>query len=252
MDRQPFEFQPRLGAHRFPLPESRIDPRLWQEPIRSIFRPLNDATAATVAELRTGRASGLSHYVHIFVGHGLGVGIINDDMPLQGFWNNAGEVGLLTWPAELSDPNSSGQTLFSIDELAAMSGLESCDLAAPGKLEALYSQRDSVLMRWLDLNGRRLRLLVSLLENILDPQTIVVGGLSRACVPVLWGRRRRSPALPCCLSLHMAALNSGTFHSCADAAKRLIYNGGSTVLLVRPRKMILRLEASTQAIWMIS
>lgn len=137
----------------------------------------NDATAAAVAELRAGRAAGLSHYVHIFVGHGLGAGIINDGMPLQGFWNNAGEIGLLTWPTELANPDGTGQTPFSIDELAAMSGRESQEIAAPGQLEALYSQRDSVLMRWLDLNAKRLRLLVSLLENILDPQTIVVGGL---------------------------------------------------------------------------
>lgn len=136
----------------------------------------NDATAAAVAELRAGRAVGLSHYVHIFVGHGLGAGIINDGMPLQGFWSNAGEIGLLTWPSELRGGEVPQQTPFSMDELAAMLGRESRDLAAPGQLEGLYRQRDSVLMRWLDLNAKRLRLLVSLLENILDPQTVVVGG----------------------------------------------------------------------------
>ncbi len=136
----------------------------------------NDATAAAVAELRVGSAGGLSHYVHIFVGHGLGAGIINDSMPLQGFWNNAGEIGLLTWPAELANPDAGKQTPFSIDELAAMLSCESKEIARPGALEKLYAQRDSVLMRWLDLNSKRLRLLVSLLENIMDPQTIVVGG----------------------------------------------------------------------------
>lgn len=136
----------------------------------------NDATAAAVAELRIGRAAGLSHYIHIFAGHGLGAGIINDRAPLQGFWSNAGEIGLLTWPSELAGPDGPAQTPFSIDELAAMLGRQSHDIAVPGELEALYSQRDSILMRWLDLNARRLRLLVSLLENILDPQTIVLGG----------------------------------------------------------------------------
>ncbi|WP_312223809.1 ROK family transcriptional regulator [Rhizobium rhizoryzae] len=135
----------------------------------------NDATAAAIAELRAGRAVGLSHYVHIFVGHGLGAGIINDGMPLQGFWSNAGEIGLLTWPSELGGEVAQ-QTPFSMDELAAMLGRESRDIATPGQLEGLYRQRDSVLMRWLDLNAKRLRLLVSLLENILDPQTVVVGG----------------------------------------------------------------------------
>lgn len=136
----------------------------------------NDATAAAVAEARAGCAAGLSHYVHIFAGHGLGAGIINDGMPLQGFWNNAGEIGLLTWPTELGNPEASGQTPFSIDELAAMLGRDSQEIVSAEQLQTLYSKRDSVLMRWLDLNAKRLRLLVSLLENILDPQTIVVGG----------------------------------------------------------------------------
>lgn len=136
----------------------------------------NDATAAAIAEVRAGSASGLTHFVHIFAGHGLGAGIINNSIPVQGFWNNAGEIGLLTWPAELGNPEAKGQTPFSIDELAAMLSCESKQIARPGELEKLYAQRDSVLMRWLDLNSRRLRLLVSLLENIMDPQTIVVGG----------------------------------------------------------------------------
>lgn len=92
----------------------------------------NDATAAAVAELRVGSAGGLSHYVHIFVGHGLGAGIINDSMPLEGFWNNAGEIGLLTWPAELANPDAGKQTPFSIDELAAMLSCESREIARLG------------------------------------------------------------------------------------------------------------------------
>ncbi|KQR69964.1 transcriptional regulator [Rhizobium sp. Leaf341] len=144
----------------------------------------NDATAAAVAELRAGRAMGLTHYVHIFAGHGLGAGIIDDGMPLQGYWNNAGEIGLLTWPTEAAGavsgiaPGADGlaPTPFSPDELAALLGRESRELAVPGCLEGLYEARDSILMHWLDLNAKRLRLLVSLLENILDPQTILVGG----------------------------------------------------------------------------
>lgn len=139
----------------------------------------NDATAAAIAELRAGRAVGLNNYVHIFVGHGLGAGIINNGMPLQGFWNNAGEIGLLTWPAELRGPSGAdggGLTPFSMDELAFMMDRASSELSQTGQLEHFYKQRESGLMRWLELNGERLRLLVSLLENILDPQTILVGG----------------------------------------------------------------------------
>ncbi len=147
-------------------------------------------------------------------------------MPLQGFWNNAGEIGLLTWPAELANPDAGDQTPFSIDELAVMLACDSREIARPGVLEKLYAQRDSVLMRWLDLNSKRLRLLVSLLENIMDPQTTWSAGISASGDPfsdrqglsppalrqrskpprhspsvrlALWGRRLLPLARPCCL-----------------------------------------------------
>lgn len=134
----------------------------------------NDATTAAIAELHAGAAIGLENYVYIFVGHGLGAGIIVDGLPFQGFWSNAGEIGLMAWPAELRMPIDTDAIAFSLDELQAMRG----DSPRPDAqmLEQLYRTRDSALMEWLALNASRLRYLTSIVENLLDPQTILLGG----------------------------------------------------------------------------
>jgi predicted NBD/HSP70 family sugar kinase len=136
----------------------------------------NDATASAIAELHAGAAASLSHYVYIYVGHGLGAGIIVDGLPFQGAFNNAGEIGLLSWPYELQSANPNGATPFSIEELAYALGRDQQELEAFGVLDALYHERNGILMAWLELNSRRLRILVSMIENMFDPETILVGG----------------------------------------------------------------------------
>ncbi len=136
----------------------------------------NDATAAAIAELHAGRAVDLTHFVYIFVGHGLGAGIVIDGLPFQGAFSNAGEIGLLNWPAELQPEQSTTTTPFSLDELAQMVGCDTQSLIVDGALDQLYEHRNAALMGWLELNGKRLRVLVAIIENLFDPQTIIVGG----------------------------------------------------------------------------
>lgn len=134
----------------------------------------NDATAAAIAELHAGAAAGLQNYVYIYTGHGLGAGIIVDGLPFQGFWSNAGEIGLMNWPAELKLPVNSRTMPFSLDELQAMRG--TAGTPDHQTLTKLYHSRDRALMEWLAVNADRLRFLTSIVENILDPQTILLGG----------------------------------------------------------------------------
>lgn len=142
----------------------------------------NDATAAAIAELQAGEANGLSHFVYIFVGHGLGAGIIIDGLPFQGAFNNAGEIGLLSWPAELKPEETGAATPFSLEEVAIMIGCDPLQLEEPGALEKLYQARDAGLMRWLELSSARLRQLVAMIENMFDPQAVFVGGTFPAAI----------------------------------------------------------------------
>jgi len=136
----------------------------------------NDATAAAIAELHVGAAAGLKNFVYIFMGHGLGAGIVVDGLPFQGAFNNAGEIGLLSWPAELQPPAGASVTPFSLEELAQMVGCNEQALRAPDRLDLLYRERNGALMTWLDLCSARLRILLAISENMLDPETVLISG----------------------------------------------------------------------------
>jgi predicted NBD/HSP70 family sugar kinase len=136
----------------------------------------NDATSAAIAELRSPRDVDLTHFVYVFIGLGVGAGIIIDGLPFQGAFNNAGEIGLLNWPSELQPRAGLAATPFSLEELAQTMNCEVQLLEADGALDRLYQKRDTALMQWLELNAKRLRVLVSIIENLFDPQTVIVGG----------------------------------------------------------------------------
>lgn len=136
----------------------------------------NDATSAAIAELRSSRDVDLTQFVYVFIGHGLGAGIIIDGLPFQGAFNNAGEIGLLNWPSELQPRSDVAATPFSLEELARMIDCDVKSLEADGALDTLYQKRDTALMQWLELNAKRLRVLVAIIENLFDPQTVIVGG----------------------------------------------------------------------------
>ncbi|MBU0779311.1 MAG: hypothetical protein KKC72_04550 [Alphaproteobacteria bacterium] len=74
-----------------------------------------------------------------------------------------------------------------------------------GALHDLHAAGDPALMAWLDQAAPHLSLIIGLLENILDPQTVILGGkMPRAILDDLIGRlaiptsvaNRRNRALP--------------------------------------------------------
>jgi predicted NBD/HSP70 family sugar kinase len=53
----------------------------------------NDATAAALGERLYGAGRALRHFLLVYVGVGLGGGLILDGAPYKGAWGNAGELG---------------------------------------------------------------------------------------------------------------------------------------------------------------
>ncbi|MFZ2956998.1 MAG: ROK family protein [Candidatus Ozemobacteraceae bacterium] len=56
-------------------------------------RVVNDVRAATIAEFRYGSGKGLSDFVNVFVGTGIGSGFVLNGRLLEGVTNSAGEIG---------------------------------------------------------------------------------------------------------------------------------------------------------------
>jgi predicted NBD/HSP70 family sugar kinase len=136
----------------------------------------NDATAAAVGERLHGAGRAIEDFCFIYFGVGLGLGIIQGGRPVRGAFGNAGEIGHI--PMQ-SAPDSRFLSLEHIVSLHALrlrlteAGIVASD---PAAIAALFAARDRTLLRWIDDAAYALARLVPMLENILDPETIVLGG----------------------------------------------------------------------------
>ena len=140
----------------------------------------NDATAAAVGERLHGVARNLKSFCLLYFGAGLGLGIVNDGQPLRGAFGNAGEIGhVIVTPG--GKPCSCGNrgclegyaSFHALKERLAAKGI-SCNGIAD--LEALHADRNPILLEWIKDAALHLSPIVGLLENLLDPETIVFGG----------------------------------------------------------------------------
>lgn len=141
----------------------------------------NDAGAAAIAEKMYGVASGLDNFIYLFLGYGLGAGLVIQGELYAGAVGNAGEIGQL--PAFGSGGNGArkGETHtleHYVSMLAACRSLE-LDPGMSGlfaKLDHLLAARDPALLRWSAEAGFYLRQAVQIVEAMFDPQTVVLGG----------------------------------------------------------------------------
>lgn len=134
----------------------------------------NDASAAAIAERLSGAARGLDDFVLLYVGYGLGAGLVLKGEVLTGAHRNAGEIGLVP---TLDDEGRSGRRLEHVASLAAL--CRDCDLdpGDPDLFDTLAAAVATVpVQRWLDRAAPRLGWAVQILESLFDPQTVVLGG----------------------------------------------------------------------------
>lgn len=140
----------------------------------------NDATAAAVGERLHGVARNLKSFCLLYFGAGLGLGIVSEGRPLRGAFGNAGEIGhVIVTPG--GKPCSCGNhgcleryaSLHALKERLNGNGI-ACDGIAD--LEALHAARNPILLKWIEEAALHLSPVVGMLENLLDPETIVFGG----------------------------------------------------------------------------
>lgn len=140
----------------------------------------NDATAAAVGERLYGVARAYRTFCFLYFGSGLGLGLVLDGRPYKGAMGNAGEIGHV-----VVDPG--GRPCFcgnrgclegyvslpALRQHLAAAGIHASD---PAALERLAAQGDAALSGWINQAGLRLRLVIGLLENLFDPETVLIGG----------------------------------------------------------------------------
>lgn len=122
-----------------------------------------DMAAAALGELLYGLGAAYSEFYYLYFGVGLGGTMVHDGAVLRGAWGNAGEIGHL---------------------VAVLDG-EPCPCGNAGCLERYLSleafgrrRRGMSEAQWVEAIAPVYRNALVAIENLFDPQTIVLGGLA--------------------------------------------------------------------------
>jgi len=137
----------------------------------------NDAAAAALGERLYGIGADFSDFFYLFLSVGLGGVMVHDGMVLRGAWGNAGEIG----------------------HIPIVPGGEACPCGNRGCLER-YVSLDALSRHGRDESGwlAEIRSIfasaITMVENLFDPETIIIGGL--APEPLLRSLAALASALP--------------------------------------------------------
>lgn len=157
----------------------------------------NDVRVGAIGEFEHGAGRDVKDLVAVFVGTGIGGGIILNGELRGGFRGGAGEVGHTVLDADNGIVGKTGQP-GTVEPLASRTGMERMvrekvaagqQSVVPGLMETLGAgrltssviyealrQQDAVMIEAVKVAQRALGLLASNIVNTLDPEMIVFGG----------------------------------------------------------------------------
>jgi predicted NBD/HSP70 family sugar kinase len=141
----------------------------------------NDATAAAVGERLYGAAKDLKNFCLIYFGQGLGLGIMVDGRPFRGANGNAGEIGhvLVEKGGRLCSCGQHGcleayASFHSLAQRLSAAGIHGIEYP---DLERLHREKHPIVLAWIEEAASYLAPQVAMLENLFDPEAIVLGGV---------------------------------------------------------------------------
>lgn len=148
-----------------------VDPEvLFAEAIGLPVVLSNDANAAAMAERIQGVAQDIASFAYLYFGAGLGLGLVHQGQLIRGAFGNAGEIGHVpVHGRKLEDALSR----LSVQRHLATVGKHVVDI---NTLDQLFQAKDPDLMAWLENACAALSHAIAIVENVFDPQTIVMGG----------------------------------------------------------------------------
>jgi predicted NBD/HSP70 family sugar kinase len=140
----------------------------------------NDARAAAVGEALYGRGRSVRDFLYIYFGVGVGGGIVNARQPFRGSHGRAGEFGHIVVEAG-GRPCPCGNRGCLEQYASLVSALAAIKRPVKGtteeKLAAAFAAKDVGLMEWIETAARHLRTAIVSLENIFDPEVVLLGGI---------------------------------------------------------------------------
>lgn len=134
----------------------------------------HDAGAAAVAERLNGAAKGINNFVLIFVGYGLGAGIYVHGELHDGHDRLSGELGQIPLPTPQG--TISLERVASLAPLYARLHLKPEEAFLFSRIEGALDTNPDAVEGWLAGSAPHFAWLVDLLNCVLDPACIVLGG----------------------------------------------------------------------------
>jgi predicted NBD/HSP70 family sugar kinase len=141
----------------------------------------NNALAAAVGERWYGGGRHIATFFYIYVGSGLGGGLIMNGQPYQGFSGNAGEIGylptVLSGEAAASTEEAPHVGLhFNMPRLYERLRRGGTEVGSLEELDRLFATSHPGMLAWMDDAADHLTALVLAIEHVLDPEAICFGG----------------------------------------------------------------------------
>jgi predicted NBD/HSP70 family sugar kinase len=178
----PFEIDGMRAVGAIPLPgwAGHDAPSLLSEALDTPVTIENDATAAAVGEHLHGLGRNLRHFCLVYFGAGLGLGSIVGGQPYRGAFGNAGEIGHIPVRRNGRACGCGGQgcleryaSLHALMEALHAAGISD---AGPDEIERLYRAGEPAVLAWIEEAAELLAPIMVMLENLFDPETIILGG----------------------------------------------------------------------------
>jgi predicted NBD/HSP70 family sugar kinase len=139
----------------------------------------NDANAAAIGEGWLGAAKGLSHYVFVALGTGIGTGIVLDERLHRGAHYLAGEAAFFAMTREqlrAADWQHNLEAFVGGRAIAARAHELLGEHAKPGDLFDAAFASEAAPAEWLAEWQEYLAMAIVDIAALLDPQAIVLGG----------------------------------------------------------------------------
>ena len=140
----------------------------------------NDGTGAAMAEWRFGVAKGHENFVYVFIGNGIGTGLVVNGRLVGGEDGNAGEIAHVVVRPEghecICGKHGCLETYISLDSALHHFRRNGVILSSMEEFERCVGPGDTLVEEWLAEAIGPLRLGINLIENLFNPEAIYLGG----------------------------------------------------------------------------
>lgn len=140
----------------------------------------NNASAATIGELWYGAGKSTSNFLYVFLGAGLGGGLVINGNIFEGSNRNAGELGFFPYFAEKSPLSFSEEPHvgehFNLNHLYKWLKEKGATANRPEDLGNLFEEKNPHFMDWFTQAKNYLTPVLLFAEYFVDMETIILGG----------------------------------------------------------------------------